>query len=238
MCSSDKHSESENSRLSKNVKEGFRDKSIKIIKKNWIALLAILISIFAFLQSGLNIYFTHFHKSHKFTAVVLDYAVDNYGDRYSNVVLINDGTYYETLYNAKFVYSDNKDFRGQYIEKGLSKNFPIVLKPGERSLCLIEDESTPWRLPLLLDGKGRVNEDRKEAFSWIEKKEQPYILHYGILFDVIGESGKKHKTLSYVGSIPYRKEYGFAWPKSETNIVVNLLKPNFKNAGTIRSEGR
>ena len=122
---------------------------------------------------------------------------------------------------------------------GKSKQGPIVLKPGERSICLIEDKSKPWMVPIRVEGDIKPDKSREETFSYLEKRKKlPYKLHCGVLFEVIGESGKKHKKWSYVGSINIQKEFGFVWPKSEVNVIVDLLKPNFTPGGSISSYDR
>jgi hypothetical protein len=241
MLSSDKHSEDDNGRLSINSKECRLDKAKKILKKNWIALLAIAISILALLQSGINIYYTHIHKSHDFKCLVLDYMATSDGIRSSQVVLINEGTYTETLCNARFIYSDKKDFgekdKDYVCELGKSKQGAISLKPGDRSICLIEDKTEPWMLPYFIDG-GIEKKSKEEALSWFENKNKlPYLIHCGVLFEVIGKSGKMHKTWIYIGNATYYPSF-FIWPLTEVNVIVNLLKPNFKHRPTVSRRER
>ncbi|MCU1268173.1 MAG: hypothetical protein JWM21_4491 [Acidobacteria bacterium] len=128
------------------------------------SIVALGLSLYAFVRDTLL-------NQHVLRASVV--SIDEKGDRLlASILLVNAGKHYETLYKARFIYSDDLSTGGG----ATSNEFvgPIVVKPGE-AVVLTLDASKPNIQKLRDDGT------IKNPKSGI---------HLGVIFDPLTPSGQ------------------------------------------------
>jgi len=167
--------------------------------------------------------------------LVVDYMQDSSGGRSARVVLMNNGTYYETLCDAKLIYSSSKDFSDLVFVSGRNVDGPVVLRPGERMVCLVKDRSTTEEVLHGIEGSLKPFQGNMNTVlaKLDEEGKLPFRLYYGVLFEVAGSSGKVHKARCFVGSIDVTKKYPLLFYSDAVNHTCDLLKETFAPGGTV-----
>jgi hypothetical protein len=206
------------------------------ITKNKMAFSAFLVSVFALLLTFLTFYYQFLRRSHDFKGLVVDYRQDKGGGRSVRVVLMNNGTYYETLCDASLIYSRSKDFSDLKFVSGHNVDGPVVLRPGERMVCLVEDTSTLDEVLYSVVGSIKpLGGNMNTVLTKLDKEGKlPFRLYYGVLFEVAGNSDKVHKASCFVASIEVTKKYPILFYSNNVNRKCDLLKETFNQGGTIR----
>ena len=203
--------------------------------KVWVPITKNKIACFALLLSCLTFYYQFLRCSYDFKGLVVDYMEDSSRGRSARVVLINNGTCYETLCDARLIYSRTRDFSDLVFVAGHSVDGPAVLRPGERMVCLVRDRS---KLEEVLHGmeaslkplQGNLGTVLAELYK---EGKLPFKLYYGVLFEVAGSSDKVHKTWCFVGSIEVTKKYPLLFPPDSVNHICDLLTETFAPKGTV-----
>lgn len=94
------------------------------------------------------------------------------GRLHASILLVNSGKNYETLYSAKFIYSDDLSLGGGSVSK--ESVGPLVLKPGEAVVVKL-DAAMPDIVRLREDGT--IKNPRSG-------------IHLGVIFDALTPSGE------------------------------------------------
>lgn len=145
--------------MSENNKLSVKDK-VAIVA----SLVALCLSLFAFFRDSVL-------NQHVLKAKVV--SVEERGDRLvASILLVNAGKHYETLYKARFIYSDDLSRGGGSLSNEILG--PVVLKPGE-AVVLSLDAVKPDIKSL------RENGTIKNPKSGI---------HLGVIFDALTPSGE------------------------------------------------
>ena len=201
----------------------------------WVPITKNKIACFALLLSCTTLYYQFLRRSHDFNGLVVDYIQDIGGGRSARVVLINNGNCYETLCDAKLIYSRSKDFSERVYVSGRNVNGPVVLGPGERVVCLVKDQIKAGEV--LHRIRGSLKPFQGSIITVLDKFEEegklPFRLYYGVLFEVAGSPGRVHKTWCFVGSIEVTKKYPLVFYSNSVNRTCDLLIENFNPKGTI-----
>jgi len=147
------------------------------------------------------------------------------GGRSARVVLMNNGTYYETLCDASLIYSCSKDFSDFMFVSGHNVDDPVVLRPGERMVCLVKDQSTPEKVLHVIGRSLKPLQGNMTILTKLDEEGKlPFRLYYGVLFEVVGSSGKVHKTSCLAGVTEVTKKHGPFFYSDVANHTYDLLK--------------
>ena len=132
--------------------------------------LVLTISIVAFLMSGYTFIDNNFLNQHRLKASVID--LDSSPDSLIyNILIVNTGKSYETLYSGKFIYSKNLNTEGGIL--GNENIGPIIVPPKQAVIAKLK-----MAMPNTedLQNEGITNDN----FTYI---------HVGVLFDVVDKQG-------------------------------------------------
>ncbi|TKJ33518.1 MAG: hypothetical protein CEE38_20370 [Planctomycetes bacterium B3_Pla] len=201
----------------------------------WVPITKQKIACCALLLASLTFYYQFLRTSHDFKGLVVDYMEDSSRGRSARVVLINNGTYYETLCDARLIYSRSKAFSDLVFVSGRNVDGPVVLRPGERMVCLVKDRSMPEEVLHGIEGSLKPLQGNMNTVlaKLDEEGKLPFRLYYGVLFEVAGSSGKVHKAWCFVGSIEVTKKYPLVFYSNAVNHTCDLLTETFAPGGTI-----
>jgi len=199
----------------------------------WVPITKNKIACFALLLSSSTFYYQFLRTSHDFKGLVVDYMQDSSGGRSARVVLMNNGTYYETLSDARLIYSESKDFSDFTFVSGHNVDGPVVLRPGERMVCLVKDQSTPETILHVIGRSLKPLQGNMTILTKLDEEGKlPFRLYYGVLFEAVGSSGKVHKTWCLVSVIEVRKKYGLLFYSNTVTRTCDLLTETFAPRGT------
>lgn len=170
--------------------------------------IAIVVSVVAL---GLSL-FSFFRDSVMYQHVLRASVVEiggRAGRLHATILLVNAGKHYETLYQARFLYSDDLS-KGQG-SWGTEKLGPLVLKPGEAVVLTLDS-----RMP-------DIEKLRKEGIIKTSAKSG---IHLGVTFNVVTPSGEmKDDTIIRVTEMFFT---GTEWTGSgqrpgDHNTFVDLI---------------
>jgi len=201
----------------------------------WVPITKNKIACFALLLAFLTFYYQFLHRSHDFKGLVVDYMQDSSRGRSARVVLINNGTYSETLCDARLTYSRSKDFSDLVFVSGHNVDGPVVLRPGERMVCLVKDRSTPENVLHQIEGSLKPFQGNMNTIlaKLDEEGKLPFRLYCGVLFEVAGSSDKVLKAWCFVASIEVTKKYPLLFHFGTVNHTCDLLTETFDPGGII-----
>ena len=158
--------------------------------------LVLTISIVAFLMSGYTFIDNNFLNQHRLKASVIDFDSSTDSLIY-NILIVNTGKSYETLYSGKFIYSKNLDEGGILGNEDIG---PIIIPPKQAVIA---------KLKMAMPN----TEDLQSEGITIDNL--TYI-HVGVLFDVVDKQGNLPE---------WSKTYKFTRLEFNTNGELVGAKP-------------
>ncbi len=140
----------------------------KLSLKDKIALVAAVIAVFT---SVLALGRDYIFGQHVLRASVV--RVDEAeGKLRADILLVNSGKHYETLYEARFIYSDDLSRGGGLVSK--ESVGPIVLEPGKATVLRLETTSPDIKV---LREAGTIKDSKSG-------------IHLGVIFDALTPAGE------------------------------------------------
>lgn len=140
--------------------------------------LTLAISIIAFLMSGYIFLVNNFFDQHVLKASVV--SINKHQDSLScDILVVNTGRSYETIYSARFIFSNDLNKGGGSLSD--EKIGPIIIPPKQAIIATLTTKMLDLE-HLEIEGKKLNNEIH---------------LHIGVIFDVIDDKGRLTENSKY-----------------------------------------